>query len=320
MPKFVDRVNYLKYNYRKKGVNLAMEKCNLCPRNCNIDRSQGMGYCKAPQNPRIARAALHFWEEPVLSGNKGSGTVFFSGCNLKCVYCQNHTISKGLFGKEITIKRLGEIFLELQQKGAHNINLVTPTPYISQIIRAIDSVKDKITIPFVYNTGGYESERALELLKGYIDIFLTDIKYKSPELSKKYSGAENYFEVAMNAAQKMIELAGYPQIDKDGIMQSGVIIRHLVLPTCRQDSIEVLREMKKSLPDSGYILSLMSQYTPCEERLTDYPELDRRVTTFEYNSVVEETIRLGLDKGFMQEKSSAEKKYTPPFDLEGVEQ
>ncbi len=296
-----------------------LKSCNLCPRKCEINRSETLGYCKAPQNPKLARAALHFWEEPCISGSQGSGTVFFSGCNLKCVYCQNYGVSQEAFGQEVSTDRLCEIFLELQQKGAHNINLVTPTPYILQIVKAIDKVKDKINIPFVYNSGGYEREESLEILKDYVDIFLTDIKYKSPQLSKKYSGAEDYFDVAIKAAEKMIKLTGSPEFDTEGIMKSGVIIRHMVLPGGRQDSVAVLKEMAERLPKEGYILSLMSQYTPDCQRLADYPELCRRVTTFEYNSVVEEAIKLGIDKGYMQERSSAEKKFTPPFDLEGVE-
>ncbi len=296
-----------------------MKECNLCPRRCGVDRKIAVGYCKAPDIPRLARAALHFWEEPCISGSRGSGTVFFSGCNLRCVYCQNYSISKEAFGTEVSIERLGEIFIELQGKGAHNINLVTPTPYIPFIIKAIDCVRDRIAIPFVYNTGGYELPKVLEMLDGYVDIFLTDIKYKSSELSKRYSGAEDYFEAASDATRKMIELVGKPQFNNDGIMKSGVIVRHLVLPGCRQDSIEILRELKKKLAADSFILSLMSQYTPDLIQLRKYPELCRRVTTFEYNSVVEEAIRLELDKGFMQEKSSAEKRFTPSFNLEGVE-
>lgn len=311
----------MKYN-KKTEVILTMNilnNCNLCPRECGADRTLSLGYCKAPQNPKLARATLHFWEEPCISGKNGSGTVFFSGCNLKCVYCQNHSVSQQAFGKEVTIERLGEIFLDLQRQGAHNINLVSPTPYIPQIIEAIDMVRAKIKIPFVYNTGGYEKPKTLEMLKGYIDIFLTDIKYKGAEISKKYSGAADYFEVAISAAKKMIELTGYPQFDSEGIMKSGVIVRHLVLPGGRGDSMDILREMSAKLPKEGYILSLMSQYTPDCELLKNFSELCRRITTFEYNSVVDEAIALGLDKGFMQEKSSAEKKFTPSFDLEGVE-
>ncbi len=297
---------------------MSKTKCNLCPRQCNTDRSVQQGYCKAPQNPKLARAALHFWEEPVISGSHGSGTVFFSGCNLKCVYCQNYSVSQKLFGKEVSIDRLAEIFLELQNQGAHNINLVSPTPYIPQIIQGIDMVRNEIKIPFVYNTGGYETSDSLEMLRGYVDIFLTDIKYKNAGMSKRYSGAADYFDVALAAAQKMIELTGCPVFDDEGIMQSGVIVRHLVLPGGRQDSIDILREIKTNLPKDGYILSLMSQYTPNENIPPKYPELCRKVTTFEYNSVVDEALKLGMDNGFMQEKSSAEQKYTPSFDLEGV--
>lgn len=295
-----------------------LKQCNLCPRNCGVDRNERGGYCNAPKNPKIARAALHRWEEPCISGTNGSGTVFFSGCNLKCVYCQNFKISRQGFGKEVSVVRLSEIFLELQQQGAHNINLVSPTPYIPRIIEAIDLVRDKMKIPFVYNTGGYESIETLRSLQGYIDIFLTDIKYKDTQLSKKYSGAEDYFEVAFNAAKEMISICGKPRFDEDGIMMSGVIIRHLVLPGCRQDSVEILKEMAKELPKEGFLLSLMSQYTPNEELLKEYGELCRRVTTFEYNFVVDAAIKLGLEKGYMQEKSSAKHKYTPPFDLSGV--
>ncbi len=295
-----------------------LKNCTLCPRKCGADRTNGLGMCHAPKNPKLARAALHFWEEPCISGIRGSGTIFFSGCNLKCVYCQNYQVSQLAFGREVSIEHLSEIFLRLQQQGAHNINLVTPTPYIPQIVEAIDKVRDRLAIPIVYNTGGYESADSLEMLKGYIDIFLTDIKYKSRELSKKYSSAENYFDTALSAAQKMIDITGCPVFNNEGIMQSGVIVRHLVLPGCRNDSIDVLREMAKALPQDAYILSLMSQYTPDCDRLKGFLELCRKITTFEYDSVVDEAIRLGLDKGFMQQKSSAEKKYTPSFDLEGV--
>jgi putative pyruvate formate lyase activating enzyme len=295
-----------------------LKHCNLCPRKCGTDRSESVGFCLAPQNPKIARAALHYWEEPCISGKNGSGTVFFSGCNLKCVYCQNLKISKQGFGKEVSVDRLGEIFLELQQQGAHNINLVSPTPYALQIIEAIDLVRSKMKIPFVYNTGGYESIETLRLLRGYIDIFLTDIKYKNPVLSKKYSGAEDYFEVAFNAAREMMSLCKKPRFDENGMMLSGVIIRHLVLPGLREDSIEILEEIAKELPKDGFLLSLMSQYTPNERLAEDYSEVCRKITTFEYNSVVDAAIRLGLDKGYIQEKSSAEEKYTPPFDLSGV--
>ena len=296
----------------------TLKSCRLCPRKCNIDRSSSLGFCKAPLNPKIARAALHHWEEPCISGTNGSGTVFFSGCNLKCVYCQNHKISQGGFGKEVTIERLSEIFIEFANRGAHNINLVSPTPYIPQIIEAIKKVKDKIDIPFVYNTGGYETLESLELLRGSIDIFLTDIKYKSKELSKKYSGAEDYFEKSLAASKKMIEISGSPKYDQNGLMKSGTIIRHLVLPACRKDSIDILNQLSREIPKESFVLSLMSQYTPVPQNLTNFPELCRKVTTFEYESVINAALDFGFDCGYMQDLSSAEQKYTPPFDLSGV--
>ena len=295
-----------------------LKNCTLCPRKCGVDRTLGVGFCKAPKEPKLARAALHFWEEPSISGTRGSGTVFFSGCNLKCVYCQNFKISTSGFGKEVSIDRLSEIFIELQNKGAHNINLVSPTPYLPQIISAIDRVRNIIKIPFVYNTGGYESLSTLELLKDYIDIFLTDIKYKDCVLSQKYSSAKDYFEVSLAAAKKMIELCGEPKFDKDGILQSGVIVRHLVLPTCRHDSIAILKEIKKNLPEDKFLLSIMSQYTPNENIPEEFNELKRKITSFEYNSVVDTAIDLGLSNGYMQDLQSFGQKYTPPFDLSGI--
>jgi putative pyruvate formate lyase activating enzyme len=295
-----------------------VHNCNLCPRRCNIDRDKSLGFCGSPQNVKLARAALHFWEEPCISGSKGSGTVFFSGCNLRCVYCQNISISRQNFGKEVSAQRLGEIFVELYKKGAHNINLVTPTPYIPQIIEAIDSVKNLVKIPFVYNTGGYERPESLELLRGYIDIFLTDIKYKSSLLSQKYSNASDYFDIALAATKKMIDICPSPVLGKDGIMQRGVIIRHLVLPNCRKDSIDILKSIAAELPENSFLLSLMSQYTPDNDILFNFPELRRKITTFEYRSVTDAAIDLGLLNGYMQERESAQQKYTPPFDLSGV--
>ncbi len=294
-----------------------LKKCNLCPRDCGIDRTKSAGFCGATDKIKVARAALHFWEEPCISGTQGSGTVFFSGCNLACKYCQNYDISIGGFGKEITAERLGEIFLELQEKGAHNINLVTPTPYIPQIKEAIDLVRDKMNIPFVANMGGYEKAETIRGLKGYIDIFLTDVKYKSSEISKNYSDAPDYFEFAIDTLGEMISLCGVPQLDSTGIMKSGVIVRHLVLPVCRKDSIEILNSLAERFGTENFILSLMSQYTP-NGHLKDYPEINRRTTAFEYNSVIDAAIELGFDNAYMQEKSSAKAEYTPPFDLTGI--
>lgn len=294
-----------------------LKNCNLCPRNCGIDRTKSVGFCGATHKIKAARAALHFWEEPCISGTQGSGTVFFSGCNLACQYCQNYDISIGGFGKEITVERLGEIFLELQDKGAHNINLVTPTPYIPQIKAAIDLVRDKMHIPFVANVGGYEKAETIKELKGYIDIFLTDVKYKASEISKNYSKAPDYFKFAISSLEEMLKICGLPQLDSNGIMRSGVIVRHLVLPGCRRDSIEILNSLAEKFGTESFILSLMSQYTP-NGHLQDYPEINRCTTAFEYNSVIDEALRLGFDNAYMQEKSSATAEYTPPFDLTGI--
>jgi putative pyruvate formate lyase activating enzyme len=296
---------------------LSVNPCNLCPRECGVDRVDQLGFCKCSSKLKVARAALHFWEEPCISGNNGSGTVFFSGCTLKCCYCQNFKISSECFGKEISARRLGEIFLELQEKGAHNINLVTATQYITQVLQALDMVKLKLHIPVVYNCGGYERVETIRELKGYIDIFLPDFKYYSNELSWKYSKAKDYFEVTSQAIKEMISQTGGINFDDEGIMQRGVIIRHLVIPGARKDSFLILKWINENLPKDKYLLSLMSQYTPNNKSL-EYKELNRRITTFEYKSVVEEAIRLGLSNGFMQEKSSAKEEYTPPFDLEGV--
>ena len=293
------------------------KECNLCPRNCNVDRSVRTGFCKSSDKLKVARAALHYWEEPCISGEDGSGTVFFSGCNLKCCFCQNYNISSDCFGKEISVERLGEIFLELQDKGANNINLVTAVQYIPSIIKALDNVKHKLNIPVVYNSGGYENVQTLKILKDYVDIYLPDIKYFDRELSKKYSLAEDYFDRAKEAVIKMIDNAGELKFNDKGIMQRGVIVRHMVLPSCYKDSIKILNWINDNLPKDKFLISLMSQYTPFY-KAHEYPEINRRVTTYEYNKVVDEALRLGLDSGYIQEKSSAKEEYTPPFDLEGV--
>ena len=296
---------------------MNLKNCNLCPRNCGVDRTKNVGFCGATDKIKAARAALHFWEEPCISGTRGSGTVFFSGCNLICSYCQNYNISQGSYGKEISPERLSEIFLELQSQGAHNINLVTPTPYLPQIIRAIDLVKHKIHIPFVFNMGGYEKPETIEILKDYADIFLSDVKYKSPDLAQRHSKAGDYFEYSIAALDKMLSLCGKPFVDKNGIMQSGVIVRHLVLPGCRKDSFDVLKSLKDRFGTDNFILSLMSQYTP-NGHLENFPEINRRITSFEYNSVIDEALKLGFDTAYVQEKSSAKEEYTPPFDLTGI--
>ena len=263
---------------------------------------------------KIARAALHFGEEPVISGTQGSGTVFFSGCSLKCCFCQNFSISSGGFGKEITTKRLSDIFLELQEQGAHNINLVSPTHFVPQILSALDSVKPRLDIPIVYNTSGFERVETLQMLDGYIDIYLTDFKYKNSEISKKYSAAENYYEYAMPSLLEMYRQTG-KYVITDELIRRGIIIRHLVLPGHRGDSIEILRDIAQRISPHEVLLSLMSQYTPCH-KAAEFPEINRRITTFEYKKVIEEADRLGFT-GFMQERSSATLEMTPDFDLTG---
>lgn len=290
------------------------ENCMLCPRKCGIDRTKKTGGCKSTDKIKIARAALHFGEEPCISGKRGSGAVFFSGCSLGCVFCQNQSLSHENFGKEISEKRLSEIFAELEAKGAHNINLVTPTHFVPSILKALDIYRPKI--PMVYNCGGYESAETINMLKGYIDIFLTDIKYFSPEIAKRYSRAADYFEAAYESARQMIELTKAPAFDDDGMLKSGVIIRHLCMPSHRKDTIAVLKELKR-LPENSFLLSLMSQYTPGGD-LTAYPEINRKITTFEYQSAVNTALELGLTRGYFQERESVGKEYTPSFDLTGV--
>lgn len=292
------------------------EKCNLCPRRCNVDREVQSGYCGvsgASGKVKVAKAMLHFGEEPPISGKRGSGAVFFSGCNMRCVFCQNFKISHGGFGKEITVERLSEIFLELQDKGANNINLVTATHYAEQAARAIEITKPRLKIPVVFNCGGYESTETLKRLEGLADVYLPDVKYFDEALALRYSGARGYFEAAYNAVKEMVRQTGRYVIE-DGLIKKGVIIRHLVLPSCYKDSIRLLQglaEFKDSV-----LISLMRQYYPCG-KAAEYPEINRKLTTFEYNKVLEECERLGFD-GFIQEKGSACGDMTPVFDLKGI--
>ena len=296
---------------------LDFNNCHLCPRNCGINRNISVGFCGCGSTLKAARAALHHWEEPCISGTRGSGAVFFSGCTLKCCFCQNHLISQGTLGKELSPKRLEEIFLSLQEQGAHNIDLITATQFLPQILPALDLVKHKLHIPVIYNCGGYEKIETLALLKDYIDIYLPDLKYFDSSLSWRYSKAKNYFEIASEAIPYMIEQTGELRYDAQGILQKGVIIRHMVLPGGKEDSIQLLHWIKENLPKGKYLLSLLSQYTPFYKS-RDYPEINRRITTYEYNKVLDTAISLGLTQGFMQEKSSAKEEYTPPFDLEGI--
>lgn len=290
--------------------------CGLCPRKCNVDRIKNLGFCNKTSKPEVARCGKHMWEEPPISGKSGSGAIFFSGCNLKCVFCQNYEISTKGFGKEISEDRLCDIMLRLQDEGACNINLVTPTHFADKIVRCLDTVKHKLFIPVVYNCGGYELSDTINMLDGYIDIYLPDFKYFDDKYALMYSRAENYFNIASNAVNLMINQVGKPIIDKNGIMKKGVIIRHMVLPSLYKDSIKILQYLDKTYEKDEFLLSLMSQYTP-NGRCSDIKNLNRKITTFEYEKVADYAASHGF-KGFFQEKSSACEKYTPAFDLSGV--
>lgn len=295
-----------------------LEDCSLCPRNCHVNRSAGKtGYCGQTAELKVARASLHLWEEPCISGSNGSGTVFFTGCSLGCVYCQNYQISTGMAGKKITTERLSDIFLELQHQQASNINLVTPTHYVPQIIEAIDLSRAKgFNIPVVYNTSGYEKTETIRLLSGYADVYLPDLKYKSPELSGRYSGCPDYFKQASGAIAEMVRQTGRPEFNEEGIMTKGVIVRHLVLPGCIEDSKEILRFLYHTFGDGIYI-SIMNQYTPLAP-ITRYPELNRTLSGKEYDEVVEYAISLGIENGFIQEGEAASESFIPDFDGRGV--
>lgn len=315
-----------------------MKNCTLCPRNCGADRSRQTGYCGQTQKLRIARAALHFWEEPCISGKTGSGTVFFSGCNLRCVFCQNRDIAIGQRGELISVEHLADIFLNLQSQGANNINLVTPAHYVPQIVQALRMAKKQgLTIPVVYNTSSYENVETLRLLEGLVDIYLPDMKYSSAQLAARYSNAPDYFETAMAAITEMVRQVGEPvfadaegnlltaeqmnekcleQEDADFLMKKGVIVRHLVLPGQAEDSRAVLWELQQTFGDSVYV-SIMNQYTPTRH-FEDYTELNRRVTKEEYEEVLEFAVDIGMENVFVQEGDTAQESFIPAFDGEGV--
>jgi putative pyruvate formate lyase activating enzyme len=295
-----------------------LKDCILCPRECHVDRTAGKkGYCRETDELVVARAALHMWEEPCISGEEGSGAVFFSGCAMGCVYCQNHNIAKGLAGKKITIERLADIFLELQEKGANNINLVTPSHYVPQIVDAIIMAKDGgLKLPIVYNCSGYEKVEILKLLDGYVDIYLPDFKYMDPEPAYRYSGCRNYFEYASEAVKEMVRQVGEPAFDERGIMRKGVIVRHLTLPGYLKDSKNIIRYLYETFGDTIYI-SIMNQYTPMQH-LKDYPEINRKITEKEYDELVDYAIDLGVENGFIQEGGTASESFIPEFNEEGV--
>lgn len=300
-----------------------MNNCRLCPRACGVDRSQGKrGVCGETDVIRLARAALHYWEEPCISGSAGSGAVFFTGCQLRCIYCQNQPIAHGSVGKAVTIGRLVDIFFELEGQGACNINLVTPDHYIPQIAQAIRMARDRgLKLPFVYNTSSYVSVEALQELEGLIDIYLPDLKYLDSTHARDYSGAEDYPQAAMAALWEMYRQVGTAVFtdvegEEEPLMRRGMIVRHLLLPGALADAMRIVAYLHETYGDDIYI-SLMSQYTP-GEAVADHPLLRRRVRRKDYEALVDEAIRLGIDNAYIQEGSAADESFIPAFDYEGV--
>lgn len=290
-----------------------LNQCRLCPRECNVNRLTGeVGYCGASDKLMVSRAALHFWEEPCVSGENGSGTVFFSNCNLKCVFCQNHCISQENLGVEISIERLSEIFLELEGNGANNINLVTPTHYVPQIIEALKLSKaNGLKIPILYNSNGYDSLDTLKALDGYIDVYLPDLKYYNSKYSLKYSMAKDYFEKASIAIEEMYRQVGKPVFDENGIIKKGAIIRHLMLPGLLFDSKKILDYIHKTFGNNVYI-SLMNQYTPMF-KASNYPEINRKLNEKHYDSIIDYALDLGIKNAFIQESESSSEEFVPDF-------
>ena len=292
---------------------MNLNACRLCPRACGVDRARGeVGVCGMPDSLYISRCAPHLWEEPPISGTRGSGTVFFTGCNLRCVFCQNRTISREGVGHPVTEEELAERMLALQEQGVHNINLVTPTHYTARLARLLEKVKPRLHIPVVWNSSGYESVEALRMVEGLVDIYLPDFKYISPELAAAYSAAPDYADRATEAVLEMYRQAGKYR-EQYGLAEGGVIIRHLVLPGCRADSIAVLRHIVAILPPADIRVSVMRQYTPDFAMDCVHKNLRRRVTEFEYTSVLDEAARLGLE-GFSQGKDAADRAFTPVFE------
>lgn len=293
-------------------------QCTLCPRMCQVKReNQELGFCRMPKKITVSRAALHMWEEPCISGEEGSGAVFFSGCNLQCVYCQNKQIASGEIGMEISIEKLAEIFLNLQEKHANNINLVTPTHFIRPIKKALLLAKERgLILPVVYNTSGYELVESLKELEGLIDIYLPDFKYYDNAIAKKYSNVEDYFFYASCAVKEMMRQIKELILDERGIMKKGVIVRHLVLPGCIEDSKRVIKYLYETYGNS-IMFSIMNQYTPLEY-VKDIPELNRKLTEEEYEEIVNFAIDLGVENGYIQEGETAEESFIPAFDYEGI--
>ena len=301
-----------------EGKMISYSPCTLCPRQCVADRDNGKhGFCGVSSKLKLARASLHMWEEPCISGERGSGTVFFSGCSLGCVYCQNRRISHGECGKEIDKDRLVEIFFELKDKGAHNINLVTPSHYIPSVAQAIEKAKASgIGLPFVYNTSSYEYAETLKMLDGLIDIYLPDFKYTDRSLAERYSFAPDYPEIAKNAIAEMVSQQPKAEFDEEGLMKRGVIVRHLMLPRAYENSRAAIEYLYNTYGDSIYI-SIMSQYTPiCENE--SFTELKEKIDPRDYERLVDYAVELGVENGFTQEGEASSESFIPDFDCEGV--
>ncbi len=306
--------------YIKRDDTLFSEynACNLCPRECNVNRNKNeKGWCNQTSTLRLARASLHMWEEPPISGIRGSGTVFFTGCSLKCIYCQNYKISSENEGKEITPERLSEIFLELQEKGAHNINLVTADHFAPHICHAIKNAKEMgLTIPVVLNSSGYIKVKTIKMLERYIDIYLVDCKYFLNETAKKYSRAENYCDAAESAIKEMVNQKPKLIFDEYGMLQKGVVIRILCLPHHTEETKEIIKSLYERYGES-VCYSIMSQYTPTENT-KNIPPLDRKLSQREYDEIVDFCIDLGMENAFVQEGESASESFIPEFDAEGL--
>lgn len=288
-----------------------LEKCEICPHKCKINRmNEEIGRCKSKDTVKIALASIHNYEEPCISGENGSGTIFFSNCNMNCVYCQNYEISQQGLGKEITIKRLADVFIEQQENGVENINLVTPTSYVIQIIEAIKIArKNGLKIPIVYNTNGYENVETIKMLDGYIDIYLPDLKYADNNIAKKYSKVDNYFEIATEAIKEMFKQVSEPEFDDRSIMKKGIIIRHLVIPKHIENSKKVLKWIEQNMPKTIFV-SIMAQYFPTY-KAKEIKELNRKLTKKEYNEIEQFLYSLNLDNGYIQELGEHEEEYVP---------
>ena len=295
-----------------------MKKCSLCPRNCGVNRLDGQkGFCGVDAEILVARAALHMWEEPCISGKEGSGAVFFSGCSLGCGFCQNNKISRGQTGKKITVEYLAELFFQLQGQGANNINLVTAGHFLPQVALALENARvHGLKIPVVYNSSGYEKADTLKILEGLVDIYLPDFKYMDSELAGKYSHAPDYPQIAKAALKEMVQQVGTPGFDERGMMKKGVIVRHLLLPGHVKNSREVLKYLYETYGDRIYI-SIMNQYTPMPA-MKDDPKLSRKVTDREYERLLDYALSLGLNNGFIQEGETAKESFIPEFNEEGV--